>query len=138
MNRKRIRLISGQDFSLTGVNFDRPNLVGAPIISHANKAALIRGYFNTAAFAANQPGQYGTAGRNLFSGPGLFNTNLSLVKSFKISERLGALQFRAEFFNLFNNVNLGQPDANFVSRTFGQIQTAGDPRILQFALRYQF
>jgi hypothetical protein len=129
---------SGQDFSLTGVGFDRPNLVGNPAMSHANEAAFIRSYFNTAAFSANLPGQYGTAGRNLFSGPGMFNTNLSLVKSFRISERLGALQFRAEFFNAFNHTNFGQPDGVFVDKTFGQIQTAADPRIVQFALRYQF
>ncbi len=133
-----VYVISGQDNSLTGVGFDRPNLVGNPILSHANTAALIHEFFNTAAFSANQPGQYGTAGRNLFSGPGTFNTNLSLVKSFRIGERLGALQFRAEFFNAFNNVNFGQPDGNFVDKTFGQISTAADPRVIQFALRYQF
>ena len=131
-------MTSGQDFSLTGVGFDRPNLVGNPSMSHANEAAFIRSYFNTAAFSANLPGQYGTAGRNLFSGPGMFNTNLSLVKSFRISERLGAVQFRAEFFNAFNHTNFGQPDGVFVDKTFGQIQTAADPRIVQFALRYQF
>jgi len=60
------------------------------------------------------------------------------VKSFRISERLGQVQFRSEFFNLLNQVNFGQPDGNFANRTFGQIQTAADPRIVQFALRYQF
>jgi hypothetical protein len=97
-----------------------------------------RSFFNTGDFTANLPGQYGTAGRNLFSGSGLSNTNISLVKSFRISERLGALQFRSEFFNLFNQVNFGQPDGVYVNRTFGQIQTAADPRIVQFALRYRF
>jgi hypothetical protein len=129
---------SGQDFSLTGVGFDRPNLIGNPALSHPSRAAEIQKFFNTAAFTANLPGQYGTAGRNLFSGPGLSNTNISLVKSFRISERLGALQFRSEFFNLFNQVNFGQPDGVYVNKTFGQIQTAADPRILQFALRYRF
>jgi hypothetical protein len=128
---------SGQDFSLTGVGFDRPNLIGNPVLSHATRAAEIARFFNTAVFTANLPGQYGTAGRNLFSGPGLFNTNLSLVKSFRIRERLGALQFRSEFFNLLNQVNFGQPDGVYVDKTFGQIQTAADPRIVQFALRYQ-
>ena len=48
------------------------------------------------------------------------------------------LRFLTEFFNLWNQVNFGQPDGTYVNRTFGQIQTAADPRILQFALRYQF
>jgi hypothetical protein len=128
---------SGQDFSLTGVGFDRPNLITNPVLSRATRDAEIARFFNTAAFTANLPGQYGTAGRNLFSGPGLSNTNISLVKSFRIGERLGVLQFRSEFFNLFNQVNFGQPDGVYVDKTFGRIQTAADPRILQFALRYQ-
>jgi hypothetical protein len=131
-------VVSGQDFSLTGVGFDRPNLLGNPVLSHSSRSAMIQKFFNTADFTANLPGQYGSAGRNLFSGPGLSNTNISLVKSFRISERLGQLQFRSEFFNLLNQVNFGQPDGTFVDKTFGQIQTAADPRILQFALRYQF
>jgi hypothetical protein len=61
-----------------------------------------------------------------------------LVKSFKISERLGAVQFRSEFFNAFNRANFGQPDGNLINQTFGRIQTAADPRVVQFALRYQF
>ncbi|HLJ15738.1 MAG TPA: carboxypeptidase regulatory-like domain-containing protein [Bryobacteraceae bacterium] len=133
-----VYVISGQDFSLTGVGFDRPNLVGNSSRSHSSTAALVQEFFNTAAFAANLPGEYGTAGRNLFSGPGISNTNLSLVKSFRISERFGQLQFRSEFFNTFNQVSFGQPDGTLVDKTFGQIQTAADPRILQFALRYQF
>ena len=87
---------------------------------------------------ANQPGQYGSAARNLFSGPGRFNVDLSLVKSFRISERFGQLQFRSEFFNSLNHARFGQPDGNLINKTFGQIQTAADPRIIQFALRYQF
>ncbi len=134
-----VYVTSGQDFSLTGVGFDRYRICSAiPSSPHPSRAAEVQQFFNTADFSANLPGQYGTAGRNLFSGPGLSNTNISLVKSFRISERLGQLQFRSEFFNIFNQVNFGQPDGVFVDRTFGQLQTAADPRILQFALRYQF
>ena len=133
-----VYVISGRDFSLTGVGFDRPDLVGNPIRSHSSEADMLGQYFNTAAFVANQPGRYGGAGRNLFSGPGTFNTNLSVVKSFRIGERFGRLQFRSEFFNAFNRANFGQPVATLISTTFGRIQTAADPRILQFALRYQF
>ncbi|HUQ90284.1 MAG TPA: TonB-dependent receptor [Bryobacteraceae bacterium] len=129
---------SDRDFSLTGVNFDRPDLVGNPVRSHADRNDMIQRFFNTGAFTANQPGRYGNAGRNLFSGPAQSGTDLSLTKNFAISERLGKIQFRTEFFNTWNQVNFGGPEARFTNRLFGVIQTAGSPRILQFALRYQF
>jgi hypothetical protein len=133
-----VYVISGRDYSLTGVGFDRPDLVGAFKRSHRSKADMLQQFFNTAAFVPNQPGRYGSAARNLFSGPGTFNTDFSVVKTFPINERFGQLQFRSEFFNSLNRANFGQPVANLNSTTFGQIQTAGDPRIVQFALRYRF
>ena len=129
---------SGQDYSLTGVGWDRPDLVGSPYRAHSSRDDFINAFFNTAAFVANQPGRYGNFGRNVFSGPASAVTNLSVVKSFPISERLGKVQFRGEFFNLFNSVNFGQPVLLLNNRNFGRIQTAGDPRIVQFALRYAF
>jgi hypothetical protein len=133
-----VYVISGRDFSLTGVGFDRPDLVGNPIRSFSSRADEIAKYFNTSAFVANQPGQYGSAARNLFSAPGAANTDVSLVKSFPIGERLGRLQFRAEFFNTLNQVRFGGPVSSLISNTFGQIQSAGEPRVIQFALRYKF
>ena len=133
-----IHVLSGQDYSLTGVGWDRPNLVGDPVREHTSRADMIQKYFNTAAFAANLPGTYGNAARNLIFGPGQSTTDLSLVKSFPITERLGRIQFRAEFYNAWNQVNLGNPEARLNNRLFGQIQSAGDPRIVQLALRYQF
>ena|SRR6266498_95044 len=129
---------SGQDYSLTGVGWDRPDLVGSPYRMHSSRDDFINSFFTTAAFAANQPGRYGNFGRNVFNGAASAATNLSVVKSFPISEHLGKLQFRAEFFNLFNSVNFGQPVLLLNNRNFGRIQTAGDPRIVQFALRYAF
>lgn len=130
---------SGQDFSLTGVGYDRPNIVGNMYLAgNRSAAAKIQEWFNTAAFVANSPGQYGDAARNPLSGPGEFDTDLSLVKSFPIGERFGRLQFRTEFFNAFNDVNFGQPVGTFTSGTFGRILTAGNSRVVQFALRYQF
>jgi hypothetical protein len=63
-----------------------------------------------------------TAGRNMFSGPGLSNTNISLVRSFRTSERLGQVRFRSEFFNFFNQVNFGQPDGNSPTRPSGRFK----------------
>jgi hypothetical protein len=99
---------------------------------------MIREFFNTGAFVPNQPGRYGNAGRNLFSGPAHSSTDLSLAKNFLISERGTKLQFRAESFNAWNQVNFSQPEARLTNRNFGRIQSAGSPRILQFALKYMF
>src|SRR6266849_5619883 len=54
---------SDRDNSLTGVGFDRPDLVGNPVRSHADRNDMVNRFFNTAAFAPNQPGSYGNAGR---------------------------------------------------------------------------
>ena len=133
-----VDVVSGRDFSLTGVGFDRPNLVGDPVLDHSNKADMVARYFNTAAFVANDPGQYGNAGRNLFSGPGNSSTNLSVTKAFPLPGRLGRLQVRGEAFNVFNQVNFGQPEARLINANFGRILTAGEPRIIQLALRWGF
>jgi hypothetical protein len=133
-----VNILSGVDNSLTGVGWDRPDLVGDPSRDHPDRNATIQQFFNTAAFLANQPGRYGNTGRNVLYGPSQTTTDLSLVKPFNISERLGKLQFRTEFFNAWNRVNLGQPVPQLNNRNFGHIQSAGDPRILQFALRYLF
>jgi hypothetical protein len=134
-------VVTGRDASLTGVGFDRPNAIGDPYrSSYANRDDELNHFFNTSAYVANLPGHYGNSGRNPLSGPGFQNVNLSLVRSFPLGEHFGKLQFRSEFFNALNHPNFGQPDGNLAnaSTTFGKITTASDPRIIQFALRYQF
>ena len=62
---------------------------------------------------------------------------MGLLKDTSITERI-VLQFRAEFFNLWNNVNFSAPNATRSSQQFGRITAAADPRILQFALKVVF
>jgi hypothetical protein len=133
-----LHIRSGVDNSLTGVGWDRPDLVGIPYRDHSDRDDFIASFFNTSAFAGNSAGRFGNFGRNVFSGPASASTNLAIVKSFPISERLGRVQFRSEFFNLWNSVNFGSPVLLLNNRNFGRIQTAGDPRIVQLALRYAF
>ena len=133
-----LHIRSGVDNSLTGVGWDRPDLVGDPYRAHSSRDDFINAFFNTAAFAPNQPGRYGNFGRNVFSGPASATTNISIVKGIPISERFGKAQIRGEFFNLFNSVNFGQPVLTLNNRNLGRIQSAGDPRIVQLALRYAF
>jgi hypothetical protein len=82
-------------------------------------------YFNPLAFIQPLPGTYGNVGRNVLQGPGLAQTDLSLARRFSLSERVG-LQFRAEFFNLFNRTNFNTPNpVVYSSATGGPSPTAG-------------
>jgi len=70
-------------------------------------------------------------------GPGFKNADLSLFRTFKVRE-WALMQFRAEAFNAFNNVNLNNPTSNISSVTVGQITTSAPLRIMQFGLRLTF
>ena len=95
---------------------------------------------------------YGTYPRNFLRGPGYVNFDLAFAKTTAITERL-KLEFRAEFFNIFNHANFlnpnvinngdgtfagGAPGTNINSGSFGQITGTYDPRIVQFGLRLAF
>jgi hypothetical protein len=72
-------------------------------------------------------------------GPGIFNVDFALFKNFALTERLGRIQFRNEYFNIFNNVNLSNPNATVSNGSaFGTITGARDPRYVQFALKWIF
>ena len=86
-------------------------------------------------------GRFGTLGRNTFRGPAYYNFDISLIKTTPIGRRRSGLeatdlQFRAEFFNLFNVVNMGLPANTIKGSGFGVIsQTAGTSRQIQFSLK---
>jgi len=132
-------VFSNVDNSLTGVGSDRADYLGgnAALDTGRSHGALIQQYFNVSAFAPNAIGTFGTAGKNILRGPRFFDTDMGLLKNFPIVERV-ALQFRAEFFNIFNNVNFNSPQNYLGSSATGQITSAGNPRILQFALKLSF
>ena len=90
-------------------------------------------WFNKAAFSLPDPGSFGSSGRNTIIGPELHIVDFSASKTTRLSERF-SLQFRAEFFNLFNHANLSLPNVDFNSAAFGSISetpdvTAGNPRL---------
>ena len=107
---------------------------------------VIRGgpnlYYNPAAFVVPPAGTYGGAGRNVLTGPGLATTDISLAKNTPVNDKL-RLQFRAEFFNLFNRANFGTPNAVVFSSasatpspTAGVISsTATTSRQVQFGVK---
>jgi hypothetical protein len=94
-------------------------------------------WFNTAALAGPPFGFYGNAAPGIIQGPGVASFDMALYKDFRIKER-HTVEFRAEFFNIFNHTNFNGVSTGFGSANFGQVVSALDPRIMEFALRYQF
>ncbi|MBI4166108.1 MAG: TonB-dependent receptor [Acidobacteria bacterium] len=134
---------SGSDIALVGsgrgTGSQRANLIGNPGLDpNRPRGELINQYFNTAAFALPETGQFGNSGRNIMIGPGFSQTDFALQKRFELPGERGRFEFRADFFNLFNQVNFGNPDNTFLSPAFGRILSARDGRIIQLALRYDF
>ena len=80
-------------------------------------------------------GLYGNAGRGILSGPALSSTDFSVLKDFAFKERY-KVQFRSEFFNLFNQVNFSNPTTTVSSGAFGRIRSANSGRVVQFALKF--
>jgi hypothetical protein len=130
---------SGRDNSLTGINRDRADFLGgnADLGSHRSHEEMVTRYFDTSRFAPNAIGTFGNSGKNMLRGPRYFNADVGLLKVTNLTERVG-LQLRAEFFNVFNNVNLNLPNSNVSSAQFGRITSALDPRILQFGVKLLF
>ena len=116
----------------------RPDLVANPNQgTNGSDSERLNEWFNTAAFAVNQAYSYGNVARTLPNtrGPGQSNTNFSIIKNTMFFERY-KLQFRAEFFNLFNRVEFGLPDTNYGDSTFGVISSqANIPRQIQFGTK---
>jgi len=84
---------------------------------------------------------YGTLPRNFLRGPGRVNFDLAISKTTPLTRERLKMEFRAEFFNVFNHAEFGNPDTNILDNqggTFGQILTTADPRIIQFAVRFSF
>ncbi|MGD0014868.1 MAG: TonB-dependent receptor [Bryobacteraceae bacterium] len=157
-------LLSGSPFTVysgvqqTGAGSagtDRPDQVGVPILSTSR--AVREDYFGLGSQNAslffipiNVPGgtgpnhgRFGTLGRNTFRGPAFRNFDMALIKDTPLKKGAGGdratLQFRAEFFNVFNLVNLGLPSNIVLGPGFGQIsRTAGSSRQIQFSLKVMY
>jgi len=112
---------------------DRPNLVGDPNTGPKTPYQ----WFNTSAFVLGPPNQYGNAGRNVITAPGINNFDFSFFKNFRVTES-HRLQFRAELFNGFNHTQFDLPNTVFGTSNFGRIFSAGDGRQIQLVLKYSF
>jgi hypothetical protein len=119
--------------AFAGFGTQRPNCVGDPTPDHPTTAA----YFNPAAFAIAPQFTLGSCSRNPVRGPGYQDADLAFIKRTNITERY-TLDFRTEIFNLTNTPPLNAPNVVFGSAAFGTITSAGDPRVIQFALKLNF
>ncbi len=152
------------DRSLTGAGDDRPDYIGGKVKFYdprSNQFGIQNPYFDgtgggtpdgagnpnfrrigSGGSAALGAGRYGNLGRNVFHGPGLLNSDLSLWKDIRLTEK-HSLVIRGDAFNLFNHTQFYNPGNSsgvndISSQNFGQVQLARDPRLLQVQLQYRF
>lgn len=88
-------------------------------------------------FVDSTLGQFSTTPRSICCGPGENQWDITVSKKFAVTEAK-YFQFRTDIFNLFNKTQFVNPDGNFSNSTFGQVQQARDPRLVQFALKFYF
>ena len=94
-------------------------------------------WFDTSAYKAPDFGFYGDARNGTIRGPAYTSFNVSVYKTFPIHDRL-ALQVRAEAFNALNHPNFRNVDTGLGDGSYGQVNSAGDPRIMEFAMKLNF
>jgi len=127
---------SGRDNAGWGLGENRAIRTGQPFEPPDGSDETV--WFNRAAFAVNPNGSFGETLRGEYFGPSRQTVDLGLFKNFRFTTEVN-VQFRAEFFNLFNTVNFNNPGTNVSSAsTFGRITAAQDPRIMQFGLKFVF
>ena len=122
------------NLGLGGGTNSRPNAVGT--LTYPQN---VDQWFSTSSFAKPASLQFGTAGRNLITGPGRDNWNVALFKAFTIPAREGMqFQLRFESYNTFNHTQFHDVNTSFTDANFGKITDTYDPRILQLGAKFIF
>ncbi|HYM77863.1 MAG TPA: carboxypeptidase-like regulatory domain-containing protein [Candidatus Dormibacteraeota bacterium] len=132
----------------------RPDLVGSPFQTSSgpgcpSQVRTTQSWFNPCAFAFPAPGtipntfEFGNEGRNILTGPGFTNVDFGLSKSMALRSENHRVEFRGDFFNLFNHPNFDIPAHVLGATNFGQILSANSygnkpPRQIQLSARYVF
>jgi hypothetical protein len=149
-----LNITVGKDNSLTGLGNDRPNQVLANTAATTsicnNGSTPCVQWFNPSAFARNALGTYGDVGRNALRGPATFNFDVAVSRNFNFRESL-RLQARLDVFNILNHANFVGAispagtvtgyttlSTSEAASTFGRVQAAFDPRILQVSMKLFF
>jgi hypothetical protein len=152
-----VDIVRAFSFTAGAIFHPRPNLIpGVPLVLYGTQYPGGK-IFNSAAFAKAPTGQQGNFGRNVLRGFGAWQVDLALQRQFQVTEKAG-LRFRAEFFNIFNHPNFGNPINTLNSALFGHstqtlanslgsgganggfspLYQIGGPRSIQLALKLQF
>jgi hypothetical protein len=117
-------------------NSNRPNISGTPEIY--GNVGVGEKWLDVSKFSAPATNTFGSVGRNVLSGPGFVNLDLSVFRKFPITERY-TLEFRMESFNFTNTPHFNNPNMTFGNAGFGEVTTAmQDQRQIQFALKLLF
>jgi hypothetical protein len=145
------RVQSGQPLTISGTQTIGPS--GSGVTSFSRRANLMTGvplysgftcpagkvcWFNPAAFSTEGNGSAGTAPVGNIIGPGYYAWDMSLRKSFSLPREGMSLTLQADAFNVFNQVNWGNPGTSVTSGGFGQISGTNPPRNVQFGIRFTF
>jgi hypothetical protein len=133
---------TGGDYNADGLNYDYPDEPSFGRFKKGNKQEFLSGIFTASQFPAPALGQEGNLGRNSYIGPGYINCDFNVVKATPIpwfwNDEAAKFEFRADFFNLFNNVNLQNPDGSMSDGTFGLSTAVYPARNIQFGLKIIF
>lgn len=120
--------------AFAGFGTQRPDLIGDPALADGERS--VSRWSNTSAFTPALPFTLGSSSRNPVRGPGYRNVDVALMRRVAVSGR--AVEVRAEVFNATNTPPLGAPNTTVGAGAFGSITSAGDPRVVQLALRFLF
>jgi hypothetical protein len=130
----RSSVTTGVDNALTGLGGQRAvQVLDNPYVNGGDPTA----YLNRSAFTSPLNGTYSNLAPFTIVNPANLQNDFALTRTFKIGGSQ-AVQFRWEVFNAINHVNFNPPVTALNSSSFGTIQTAGDPRIMQFALKFTY
>ena len=121
--------------AFAGFGTQRPDLVGDPALPAGERS--VNRWFNTGAFRAAVPFTIGSSSRNPIRGPSYRNLDLAVMRRVPLTGSR-TLELRAEVFNALNTPPLGAPNTTVGAASFGSITSAGDPRVVQLALKFSF
>jgi len=128
----RYSVTTGVDNALSGMGGQR----AVQVLDNIYGDKSVNNFLNPAAFTSPAAGTYSTLKPNAFVGPSQLQNDLAVTRTFRIAEK--PFQFRWEIFNVLNKANFNNPTSGLNSTSFGKILTAGQPRIMQFAFKYDF
>ena len=135
-NRNPARRTQVTNFnSFAGYGTQRPNRIADPNLPTSQQTTAQ--FFNTAAFKVAPQFTLGNSSRNPVRGPQYRNADLAIIRRITFAESK-SLQLRGEIFNLTNTPPLGAPNVVVGAAGFGSIISAGDPRVIQLGLKFEF